>query len=208
MYGTKIAQRLTKTGLLLAALCIIMSFPAVAASDMPAWAESAVSRWEQCGKLREDMRLEEEMTRGDFAVALDSVMNYTTEAENTYSDLPSGTSETDAILRLTAAGVLNGDGAGHVFPDQTVTREEAAVMLARAFQLSAEGEAAYTDVGEVSSWAVDAVAALQENGVMAGSNGYFYPDRTLTYVETVQAITNALRGHGWMTGLDCPHQGR
>lgn len=47
MYRTKIAQRLTTTGLLLVALCIIMSFPSVAASDVPAWAESAVVRWEQ-----------------------------------------------------------------------------------------------------------------------------------------------------------------
>ena len=91
------------------------------------------------GKLREDMELEAEMTRSDFAITLDSVMNYTFEAENTYSDLTSGAPETGAILRLVVAGILWGDGAGHMFPEQTVTREEAAVMLARAFQLSAGG---------------------------------------------------------------------
>ncbi len=71
-----------------------------------------------------------------------------------------------------------------------------AVMVVKAAQLMppADGKILFTDSGSISSWAVDAVAAAVNSGIISG-----YPDNTIrpqgnaTKAEAVTVILNALR---------------
>ena len=186
-----------------AALCIgMLTFPASAASeDFPAWASQAAKRWEDCGKLDQSMSPEHVMTRGEVAAAIDRVMTYTQEAENRFTDIRAEDAHSGALLRLVDAGVLQGNGTGQLLPDAAVTRQETAVMLARAFHLSAGGQTDYTDAAEIAGWAEGAVSAVTQAGVMQGSQGLFRPASTVTYAEMVQSLTAAVEEEGLITGL-------
>lgn len=186
-----------------AALCIgMLSLPAsAAAEDFPTWAATAAQRWEDCGKLEESLSPEHVMTRGEVAVAIDRVMVYAAQAENASVDLSNDDPQAPALLRLVAAGVLQGNGAGQLLPRAPVTRQEAAVMVARAFDLAGEWDGSYSDWGQVATWAQPAVSAVTKAGLMQGDQGLFRPQAQITYAETIKLLTTAVEGEGFSTGL-------
>lgn len=86
-----------------------------------------------------------------------------------------------------AVGLIQGDGAGSFHPGKTVTRQEAAVLLVRAYTicgglLPESGEPlGFHDIDQVSQWAVAGVAALAGWDVIRGDeNGNFLPEGTCT----------------------------
>ncbi len=71
--------------------------------------------------------------------------------------------------------VIKGFEDGTFHPDDKVTREQAAVMIARAFGVKTEGATTtkVTDIDKIPSWARESVAAMCENGTING-----FPDGT------------------------------
>ncbi|MBE3564082.1 MAG: S-layer homology domain-containing protein, partial [Hydrogenibacillus schlegelii] len=76
------------------------------------------------------------------------------------------------------AGIVSGKQPGYYYPDADVTRQEAAVMIARAMNLKlpATPEAAqailakqFTDVNQMHYYALPAIAAVTKAGLMQGS---------------------------------------
>ena len=69
-------------------------------------------------------------------------------------------------------GLVEGVGDGRFAPERQITRQEAAVMLARAYTavggVLPEGEADFADMDQVADWARDGVAAVEALGVMQG----------------------------------------
>ncbi len=181
-------------------LCAAVTVSAETA-QVPPWVADAAARWDACGKLDDAMSLDKRLTRKELAVVLDSVLPAPETASLSYTDLVPGTPENDAMLRLAAAGLLRGDGLGRLAPDRTVTRQELAVLLFRAFAAESSNGAGYTDAADIAPWAMEAVAGLQQAGIMVGSEGRFFPECTVTYGEALQAVHAALTVTGRMTGL-------
>ena len=72
------------------------------------------------------------------------------------------------IERMFELGVTGGCGDGTVFcPDDTVTRDQMAVFLTRAFDLDPGPDPVFTDVAP-DAWYYDQVAALAASGITAG----------------------------------------
>ena len=82
---------------------------------------------------------------------------------------------------------------GLLHPDDPITREEAFVVLARAFALT-DGRSAslsgFSDNGAVSSWASGSLSALVENGYVNGANGRLNPKNNITRAEFAKIITD------------------
>lgn len=78
-------------------------------------------------------------------------------------------------------------------PNDFVTREEAAVLLARCLKESG-GKASFRDDDEISDYARDAVASLAEKNILQGSEGCFMPKNRTMRGESAQMIYNALKG--------------
>ena len=75
---------------------------------------------------------------------------------------------------------------GKLNPEAPITREEAFVVLARAFALESGDTSVlnnYTDGASVSAWAQSSVAALIENGYVNGANGKLNPKTSITRAE-------------------------
>ena len=118
------------------------------------------------------------------------VMNYRGQAEDenfTYSAV-------DAAVEL---GILQGTGEGELELDRTITRQEAAAMLARTYRAyqSAEPDVLepvyFTDREDIADWALEDVALMSQLGIMNGvGDGRFDP---LGVYTTEQCILSLLR---------------
>lgn len=81
---------------------------------------------------------------------------------------------------------------GKLNPEAPITREEAFVVLARAFALESGDTSVlnhYTDGASVSAWAQSSVAALIENGYVNGANGKLNPKNSITRAEFAKVIS-------------------
>lgn len=189
------------SGILLALALTFSLLPAAALaafSDTQGhWAEEAINTWSDMGIIQGydgRFRPDDPITRGDMAVLLDRLMEYETAADNTYPDLPADAYYTDAVLRARAAGVMLGDGT-YMRPLDKITREEAVVMLGRAFEIpESDTVPDYSDYAAISSWARGTVNAMSEAGVVQGYDGAFHPGSDMTRAQVVTFLDNLVFG--------------
>ncbi|WP_309123173.1 S-layer homology domain-containing protein, partial [Paenibacillus sp.] len=94
---------------------------------------------------------------------------------------------------------INGYPDGEFKPENSITRAEMAMMLARILQRSEEftaspgiGAASYPDV-PTSHWAFGAIERMKETGIMKGyENGEFHPDKRITRAEMAATMLRFL----------------
>ncbi len=165
------------------------------------WAEDAIGRFHYLGILKTDASLflpDQPITRGELAALLSHIMHYKTASDNAFDDVK-GHIYKDAIQKLRAAGVMLGDEKNCALPDADVTREEAMVLIARAFGFTpgAGGDedpaaALYTDDGQISDWAKGYIYAMTDAGYLQGDGGCFLPLDSLTRAEAVTVLHNMI----------------
>ena len=122
------------------------------------WGEKAITRWVDLGLAAgyEDgtFRPDRMLTRGEFAALMCSLLGLAEQADNRFGDLPADMWYTPYVLACVKAGILGGTDAG-AEPESPVTREQAAVILARALAIDGKaGKTAFKDNGDISWWAV------------------------------------------------------
>ncbi|MBW7458074.1 5'-nucleotidase C-terminal domain-containing protein, partial [Paenibacillus sepulcri] len=92
-------------------------------------------------------------------------------------------------------GLVSGITKNRFAPDQTITREQMAIMISRALNLKAgktlkaESEAKFTDGSAISAGASASVDITVERGVMSGSSGKFNPKAAATRAEAAKVIS-------------------
>src|SRR5699024_5772311 len=114
----------------------------------------------------------------------------TKKAENRYDDLDGSEWYADAVLRCTAAGILEGDGR-NVNATAPVTRQEAMTMFARAMGMTPDASpdlSQFTDGSETAGWAAGYMAPLAEMGILQGVGA----DRIAPHDNIDRASTMAL----------------
>ena len=177
------------------------------------WALDEVRQAIDLGLVPEQLGrgFQKEITRAQFC---ELVANMVEKATGKPLAVPASNSFTDTsnewVLKANGAGIVNGTSATTFEPSANITREQIAAMFYRAITyiqqetgreaLAAGGDlAAYTDAGQVSGWAKEAVAALARSGIMKGtSDSRLSPQETAT-VE--QAILLVLRVYQTVTGI-------
>ncbi|MCC3372633.1 InlB B-repeat-containing protein [Cohnella sp. REN36] len=98
------------------------------------------------------------------------------------------------IRKAVDAGFVSGYANGTFKPNQTVTRAEFAVMLAKALKLHGEADSLnFSDQDKIGSWAKDAVAQAVQAGILRGfEDGSFRPGAAVSRAEMAAMIANAL----------------
>lgn len=156
-------------------LCLLLALsPPVSAgfSDTGGhWAGKQVEAWAERGIVRGyggQFVPDACITRGDIATILNRLMRYGDAQENPFSDVPNEAYYAQAVRNLSHAGVMRGAGK-EALPGSPAARQEAIVLLARAFRVSPEGSPlTFPDAADVSAWALDAVTAFAERGYLHG----------------------------------------
>ena len=94
------------------------------------------------------------------------------------------------------SGVFGGYEDGTFRPDQGISRQEFAVVLARLSELTGEGELTFSDSADVADWAASGVTAAVGKGWLKGyEDGTFLPERLITRAEAVK-LFNSFLGRG------------
>ncbi|MFC3747544.1 S-layer homology domain-containing protein [Paenibacillus sp. GCM10012306] len=132
----------------------------------------------------EQFGTDDQTTRGEFATLLVKGMNLPLNYDDkkTYADLVPGASSITwdyaHIETAARAGIVTGLTDGVFGPDQPITREQAAVMIARALKLKLPANdqklkdavaKSFIDSGKIDSYALPAIQAVSAAKIMNGA---------------------------------------
>lgn len=141
------------------------------------------------------------VTRGQFIVML--MRAYGIEPDNNpasnFADA-GNTYYTNYLAKAKEMGISAGIGNNLFAPDQQITRQEMFTLLYRALNVLDElpnatnGKtlSSFSDAASVSDYAKDAMTALVQGGVVAGSDGKLNPQGQSSRAQMVQALYNLL----------------
>lgn len=189
--------------LALTAAMIVPSVPAMAApSDIAGhWAESVITQWQSKGLIQgyEDGTFKpgNTITRAEFVTLMNNAKGFWSEGSINFSDVKNGSWFYSAVARAVAAGYVKGYSDGSFKPNNTITRAEAAMMIANTAKLSANEAGAYrfTDIGSIPAWARGSVGAVVAAGYMTGyPDGSFDANASISRAEAVSSLNRMLGG--------------
>ena len=193
---------LKKIASIILVICIALSSVSVFAfDDMPDdWSTTALKHAVANGLLSGyDNKLmpKDKLTRAQMATILVRALGATELGDiSSFTDVKKDAWYHDAMAISYKMGIFRGDGAGKLNPDSPITRQEAFVVLSRAFSLSASttsGISKFKDGGEVAAWAKEGIEALIVSGYVAGSNGKINPNSHITRAEFAQVMYNLVK---------------
>ena len=162
------------------------------------WSQAAFERWYAHGIVEGDsrgMRPDANMTVAEFAAILCRAMGYTETVENPYADLRGDEWYAPYILRLTAAGILEGDGA-NCNAEEPMNRERATVLFARAMGIRPSQNpdlSNFVDGDEAADWSVGYIDAMADAGIVQGvGNNTLALGASITRGSVVTLLDNAV----------------
>ncbi len=159
------------------------------------WAETAIRRWSEdygliLGYDDGTFRPDRSITRGAFAGILNRFMHYQTASpDDTFTDIEGNYWKGD-ILALHAAGVYLGNN-GKALPQDTITRQQALTMVARAFSITADSIGLpWADSDQIAAYAQLPLTELAMRGYITDSPTYFRPTEPITRAEFLNLLNN------------------
>ena len=190
--------------LLLPLLALAFCLPAMAAYTDTAnhWGESAITEWSQAGIVQGAnglFRPDDPITRAELATVITRLLKLTESAPNTYSDLPAGAWYEQAVLCCVQAGIMKGDGGGIIRPSDNVTRQEAIVMLGRAWGISESASkdlSRFSDGALTADWAKGYVRSFVDLGYIKGVGvNMLAPTGNINRASVVTILSNAIASY-------------
>jgi len=133
---------------LLTVVVMVLAFiPTAFAAD-----DEAILEVTSLGIVRGDgngnLRLEDDVTRGEFATIVTRLMGYddiVIGRETMFTDVPESHVHSGAIALMSEFGYIQGDGQGHFFPDSPITVQDCLKILvcATGYELEAKAKGGY-----------------------------------------------------------------
>lgn len=125
---------------------------------------------------------------------------------DTFKDVASDDWYMGAIATAEAAGLVQGSGDGLFHPNDSISREEMVVMIARVAQYvgketrgDSSSDSRFEDFTTVSDWAKDSVQWAVEAGIVNGMQEHvFAPDKPATRAQTVVILNRLLQNLGFI----------
>lgn len=189
-------KRVLSLGIVLTMMASSMQTFAEDYSDMPTgWSNAAMTYAVNNGYIKgSNGKLNPQglATRAQVASIFARVLKLEDKADlSSYTDVNASQWYYDDLAKAVDAGLFKGSD-NKLRPNDNITREEVMAIIARAYDLTGENGnlSAFTDGSTVSSWAVNAVSALVENGIVNGSNGKLNPKNNITREEFAQLLYN------------------
>lgn len=143
------------------------------------------------------------ISRGEFAHFLAMTLGLDIPETTTFTDT-AGSPYAGAIEALRAAGIVQGSGENKFNPNQSLTRQQSALMLTRAMShkgmnTQASGAPSFADTKKISTGALNSVAYLQQAGIFTGAPNHkgtsdFLPTQNLTKGQMAKILSISI-GH-------------
>ncbi|KAB8126663.1 phosphatase PAP2 family protein [Gracilibacillus oryzae] len=135
------------------------------------------------------------MTRAEFMSLVNRTFGFTEETDINYEDVAKDAWYYEDVTKAVEAGYLHGYPDNTIKPQDSITRQEAARMIAEITNLNENEEAAnsFTDAASIPSWSKGSVGGMLTEDIMAGyPDGSFKPLNNITRAEAVITLDNAL----------------
>ncbi|WP_169084815.1 LamG-like jellyroll fold domain-containing protein [Paenibacillus sp. PL91] len=133
------------------------------------------------------------ISRAEFITLINRVFRFVEEQEVSFSDVPASSAFFKEMGKALAAGYITGYSDGTIRPNGLITRQEAAVMLFRAFRLKStvNHESALTDLAVLPAWSKVAVDTLVNESYIEGyEDKTFKPTKKITRAEALRLVNN------------------
>jgi len=148
------------------------------------WAKDAIVKMAalkiMTGNENNDFLPQAEITRAEFTALLVRLLNLELlENSIDFADIGNGEWYCSYIITAKANNLITGYDDNTFRPQNTVSREEMAVILSRAYSFEQDG-IAFGDDADISDWAKEAVLKVGASGIMHGSGGNFEPQKSVT----------------------------
>jgi len=165
------------------------------------WAQGVLDKWIGLGLLKgyedHDYRPDNPVTRSEFAALINRVVNLPAalSGDNPFSDVRARDWYAQDVIRLHAAGIIKGASNNRFEPNKPITRQDAAVIVARAFKVKSDvkDNEGFTDSSSIAPYALADVSALKAKGYLKGNGArQFNPKENTTRSEVVQLIDNVM----------------
>jgi hypothetical protein len=170
------------------------------------WAKDGIERmankWLVQGVSKEEFRPDQPITRAELATLLTRTLGIKSSNANTaFKDLSHTDWFNDSVNAAVEGGIITGYEEGTFRPNQTITREEMAVMINRALQAAGYDDQqatgnlpAFTDQKQIKSWSTDAVQRLVQLQLMEGmSPTSFDPEKEATRAQSAVLLQRLLQ---------------
>jgi len=133
-------------------------------------------------------RPDQAISRIEMVILVNRIFQFTTTTDLPFTDIAQTYQYYSEIAKAYANGYIKGYPDNSFRPNQSITREEAAVMLAAAFQLEPSDVpvTTLTDVESLGDWSRGSVRALVHAGVLKG-----YPDGTFRAKQPISRAETA-----------------
>ena len=125
------------------------------------------------------------ITREEFVKLICVLFDFETDGNNAgFSDVKADAWYSTYINAAVDSGIVQGLGNGNFGVGLLMTRQEMAVIIARAMGLKEVYSTAFTDSFEIADWAETSVGQLKQLGIIEGYDGKFMPLKNATRAET------------------------
>ena len=174
---------------------VIMVPEAKAVTDMQAALNQVVDWGVMRGDIAGNLNENNDITRAEFATMINRAFGYTRTGEIPFTDVENTDWYADDVSIAYQIGYMEGTSASLFSPMASITREEAAVILARVLAMQPEvGEnTQFSDSRSMGNWSRGYITAIADAGVMNGyPDGRFGPQDNLTRGQAALLLTNAL----------------
>ncbi|QJD82060.1 GH32 C-terminal domain-containing protein [Cohnella herbarum] len=139
------------------------------------------------------------VTRAEFAAMIVRALGLKSQGTARFNDVASTSWYADDVAAASEAGIVNGRSNTKFAPNETITREEMAVMLIRSYErikgteVNKVGAKGFVDQESVSRWAQDAVTKAQALGIINGrDNNRFVPMDTASRAESAKVLSKLM----------------
>ena len=137
-------------------------------------------------------RPENSITRAEFVKIVNKVFDFKEAGAQDFTDVSKDKWYYNEISIGVKAGYIKGYETGEFKPENPITREEACVAISRIMNLQGDGKLEFKDNEQISSWAKDAVDALNDNEIIKGKpENMFAPKANINRAESVTILSRA-----------------
>lgn len=183
--------------LLCAMACtLIWALPAQVQAD---YTEPYMKRMEELGLLQGDadgdLRPGDPITRAEFVTIINRAFGYRSAGGHPFRDVPGTAWYAEDVDIGYTEGYITGTSPTAFSPNLSITREEAAFILAKNLMMEpAVGEnTSFADGRSISTWSRGMVSAAAENNLISGyPDGTFRPQKSITRGEAAVILLNAV----------------
>ncbi|MEK3981994.1 S-layer homology domain-containing protein [Paenibacillus sp. FSL K6-3166] len=141
------------------------------------------------------------VTRAQFATMIARALGLEAGGHSTFVDVDSKAWYAEAVAAVSEAGIVFGRSSDTFAPDHSITREEMAVMIVRAYEylhgskVEEVSAGSFSDYSQIHDWAQKSARIAEQTELIKGrGNKQFAPQELMTRAESAQVIANLL-GH-------------